>query len=146
MSFLSTLRARPPRLSRLSRYTVANGVLYLAIGLGLYALPEPLLERALGADLEGFDAGLAHALCFAVAVIGFFYVMGGRTGAASFGLATVVDRALVPLFLVPLWLGGQVAPAMVLPLVVLDPLLGLGAYLVWRSEPSPPASSDRADG
>jgi len=49
-----------------------------------------------------------------VVVVGWFYVMGGRTRAHSFCLATVVDRLLIPAFL--------------------DPLLALGAYAIWRRE------------
>jgi len=77
-SFWSALWSQPtgPR-SRLSRYTVANGFLYLAIGAALYLLPA---------------------------------------------------------LLVPLWLLGMAAPGMVLPFSILDPLLGLGAYMIWRRE------------
>jgi hypothetical protein len=60
--------------------------------------------------------------------------MGGRTRADSFALATVADRLLIPFLLLPLWRLDLVAPGMVLPFVVLDPLLGLGAYAIWRSE------------
>jgi len=60
--------------------------------------------------------------------------MGGRTRADSFGLSTVVDRLLVPVVLVPLWLLGTAPPGIVLPFAILDPLLGIGAYLIWRRE------------
>ena len=50
----------------------------------------------------------------------------------------MVDRALVPLVLVPLWLTGQVSAGMALPLAILDPLLGFGAYLVWKRQGAGP--------
>lgn len=134
MSFWSALWARPASLSRLSRYTVGNGVLYMVIGAVLYVLPEPILELQLMTELEGYDAGLVHTLGATLLIVGWFYVMGGRTGAASFGSSTVVDRALVPFLLVPLLLLGEVAPMMVLPFAILDPVLALGAFLIWRSE------------
>jgi hypothetical protein len=63
--------------------------------------------------------------------------MGGRTGAASFGLATVADRALVPVFLLPLLALGEAPASLVLPFAILDPALALGAFLIWRAEPAP---------
>ncbi len=133
-SFWSALWFQPagPH-SQLSRYTVVNGVLYLAIGAALYLLPASVLIRLFILDhLAGYEEGLARAVGVAVAVIGWFYVMGGRTRADSFGLATVLDRLLIPVLLVPLWLLGMAAPGMVLPFAILDPLLGLGAYAIWR--------------
>lgn len=69
---------------------------------------------------------------FSVLVIGWFYVFGARTRAASFALATVVDRALVPVFLLPLGLTGAIEPNLAYAFSILDPVLGLGAFLVWR--------------
>lgn len=136
MSFFTALWARPAVLSRLSRYTIGNGILYLVLGAGFYLSPEWLLELQFMAELEGYDVGLCHTLGGTLFVIGWFYVMGGRTGAASFGLSTVVDRALVPLLFGPLVVLGEVAPMMLVPILILDPLLAIGAYLVWRSERS----------
>lgn len=134
--FWPALWQQPPGPhSRLSRYVVANGFLYLAIGAGLYLLPAAVLARLFFVGrLAGYEEGLARAVGVTVAIIGWFYVMGGRTRAASFGLATVVDRLLLPLLLLPLWLLGLAAPGMILPFAVLDPLLALGALLVWRAE------------
>lgn len=135
-SFWSELWSQPaPPHSRLSRYVVANGILYLGIGASIYLLPASVLMRLFFLDhLTGYEDGLARAVGVAVAIIGWFYVMGGRTRADSFGLSTVVDRLLIPVVLVPLWLLGTAPPGIVLPFAILDPLLGIGAYLIWRRE------------
>ena len=135
-SFWSDLWAQPPAPhSLLSRYTVANGYLYLAIGVVMYLLPATMMARLFFVDdMSGYTPGLARAIGATVAVIGWFYLMGGRTRADSFGLSTVVDRLLIPLVLLPLWLLDQVALGMVLPFAILDPVLGIGAYVIWRRE------------
>ena len=131
MSFLKTLLAQPPP-SPLSTYTTWNGVLYLVMGLSIFAWPGQV-QLIFGADpFEAGEGGLMRVIGFTVAVIGWFYVMGGRTGAASFGLATVVDRLLVPAFLLPLGASGIVDMHLVVPFAVLDPVLGVGAFLVWK--------------
>ena len=134
MGFFQALWATPPEgLSPLSRYIVANGLLYMVMGLGLYAGAGPLIEII--AAVEGTqltDVGMVRVCGMAVLFIGWFYVMGGRTGAASFGLATVVDRLLLPAFLLPLWLLGELPASMALSFCALDPALALGALWLWR--------------
>jgi hypothetical protein len=138
-SFWSALWRQPagPH-SLLSRYTVANGLLYLAIGSALYLLPAPVLIRLFFLDhLTGYEEGLARVVGVTVAIIGWFYVMGGRTRTDSFALGTVVDRLLLPVVLVPLSLRGLAPPGMVLPFAILDPLLAIVAYVIWRRERAP---------
>ncbi|TNE88939.1 MAG: hypothetical protein EP330_13085 [Deltaproteobacteria bacterium] len=132
--FVEDLTAAPP-LSPLSRYTVANGVLYMVIGVLFVVVPAQWL--AFGLMLDGFhghEEGWARMMGFVLVIVGWFYVMGGRTGATSFALATVVDRALVPFMFGSLYLLDKVALGMVLPVAILDPVLALGAFLIWRSQ------------
>lgn len=129
--FASALLARGPSTA-LSRYTELNGALYLATGLLLYAWPGAAQTLFFAPAFVGSEAGLVRMLGVVLAVVGWFYVMGGRTGVDSMGLATVVDRLLVPAFLVPLAVTGAVAPQLALPFAILDPLLGLGAFVIWR--------------
>jgi hypothetical protein len=134
VSFLAALWATPAEgLSPLSKYIVANGVLYMLLGAGLYLGAGPALELAatLGAPALT-DVGLARVAGMAVLFIGWFYVMGGRTGAVSFGLGTVVDRLLLPAFLLPLWWLGELPALFAVSFCVLDPLLALGALWLWR--------------
>lgn len=135
MSFFAALWHRPEPLTPLARYTVANGLLYLAIGVTLFFAARPIV--ALVAAVEGFvvtDVGLVRVAGMAVAIIGWFYVAGGRTGAPSFALATVADRAVVPFLLVPLWWIGEAPALLTLPFAVLDPALAIGAWWLWRRD------------
>jgi len=135
-SFWSALWSQPPGPhSRLSRYIIANGFLYMAIGACMYVLPTAVLTRVFFLPpLSPLEEGLLRAIGAVAAVVGWFYVMGGRTRADSFGLATVVDRFLIPVFFVPLWWLGLGPPGLVFPFAILDPLLALGAYAIWRRE------------
>jgi len=135
-TFWSTLWHQPPGPpSLLSRFTVGCGLAYAAIGATLYFLPAPaLMSVLLLQHLTGYEEGLVRMIGGLAAFMGWFYVMGGRTRAPSFGLATVVDRLLAPLVLLPLWLMGMLPAMLAVPLALLDPLLGFVAYLLWRSE------------
>ncbi len=130
--FVRVLLAPPPEpMTPLARYTQANGVFYLALGLGLYLFPGAMGAAGAGA-LTGQEPALVALLGMAIAIIGWFYVIGARTNRDSFALATVVDRLLLPFFVAPLLLLGRIDPMLVLPLAVLDPVLGLGAWMIWR--------------
>jgi hypothetical protein len=135
-SFWSVLWSQPPGPhSRLSRYIVANGLLYMAIGACIYLAPSAWLERVFFLPpLTPLEQGLLRALGSVAAIIGWFYVMGGRTRAASFCLATVADRLLVPFLFVPLWALGLGPPVLVFSFAILDPVLAIGAYVIWRKE------------
>ena len=136
--------SRPADLTPLARYTQLNGFAYIAMGLLLYAWPEFTQMTPGTPPFEGTESGLVRLMGFTVAVVGWFYVFGGRTNRDSFGLATVADRLLVPFFMLPLALTGQVAGALIYPIAVLDPVLGIGAYLIWRrtSEAEPTTAED----
>lgn len=131
MTFLQTLLAAAPS-TPLSRYTVANGALYLGMGALLFAWPGAAQVAFFADEFVGREGGLVRVLGFVVMVIGWFYVAGGRTAADSFGLATVVDRLIVPVALVPLAVTGAVDWHLAVPFAVLDPVLGIGAFLIWR--------------
>jgi hypothetical protein len=123
--------------SRLSRYTVANGVVYLAIGIGIAFAPAQVLLRAFFLDeFVRHEEVLGRTAGMLLIVIGWFYVMGGRTRSDSFALATVVDRLAIPLFLAYLYRLG-LPLGIALPFAILDPVLALGAYLIWRRDRGP---------
>jgi hypothetical protein len=65
---------------------------------------------------------------------GVMYVFGARTRADSFALSTVADRIAVPALLLPPYFTGQVPPGPIFAFALLDPLLALGAYLIWRPQ------------
>ena len=65
-----------------------------------------------------------------VMVIGWFYLFGGLSGGRRIVAASVLNRVvLVPLVLVPLAVAG-VFPHFLLTFAVLDPMLGVGAWLL----------------
>ncbi len=134
-SWFRLLLSTPPARTPLARYTAWNGALYLVLGATFYAWPGSA-QTLLGAPVfQGTEAGLLRALGVTLAIIGYFYVFGARAGEDRFGVATILDRLLVPVVLAPLIATGQVAPQIGLPFAILDPLLALGAWIVFaRSE------------
>lgn len=132
MSFFQSLLHTDRPATPLSRYTCGCGLFYLGCGAAMYAWPGLLQFALKAAPFAGREEGMMRLCGFTVAVIGYFYVFGSRTRRDSFGLATVLDRLAVPFFLLPLGASGAVEPVFAYVFSVLDPLLGLGAYLIWR--------------
>ena len=131
--FIAELFEVPAERSILSRYTSWNGVFYALLGVFLYGSPGVILTAITGQTA----LGSLRLSGMSMAIIGWFYWIGGRTGVSSFGLATIVDRALVPVLLGGLVLTGSVQLQEVIVIAILDPVLALGALLIWRSERRP---------
>ena len=114
-------------LAKSSHFTVLNGYLYLAGGALLLLWPgvaqTVFMERAFVGD----EAALFRVIGMTIAIVGWFYVFAGRSGARQMVAASVVDRlTLVPLVLLPLGLMG-VFPKVLLSFALLDPALGIVA-------------------
>lgn len=122
----------------LSRYTFWNGVMYLVVGGTFYLAPDMVRKLLFMAPFAGHEEGYMRLLGVAVAIIGWFYVFGARTRADSFALSTVADRIAVPALLLPLYFTGQMAAGPIFAFALLDPLLALGAYLIWRRQRKAP--------
>lgn len=125
------LFSKPPPGTPLSRYTQLNGLLYLATGLSLYAWPGQMQAVLMAPAFQSGEEGLVQALGLTVAIIGYFYFFGGRTGDDRFGVATILDRLLVPFFLGALVLAGRLSPNLAVPFMVLDPVLAIGAWVIF---------------
>lgn len=139
MSLASDLLAKPAVLTSASKYTVSNGVGYLAGGVLLIVWPG--VTQALFGDpaFAGQEEALMRVLGLTVVVIGWLYVFGGRSGSRQVVAASIVDRLLfVPLVLVPLALTG-VFPHLLLSFAILDAALALGAWALLRREQPPSA-------
>jgi hypothetical protein len=131
VSLIKDLKDAPASLATSSRFTTLNGFIYLASGALLMVWPGALQTLFLESDFVGREAALVRVIGMAVAIIGWLYLFGGRSGGRQFVAASVLDRIiLVPLFLIPLALAG-VFPRLLLTFAILDPVLALVAgYLL----------------
>jgi|SRR5271170_6915393 len=130
MAFFGDLLEKPANLSTLSKYTMMNGFIYLAAGGLLIVWPNAVQTLLFDPPFVGHERALFRALGMTVAVIGWFYLFAGRSGARQFGPASVLDRLiLVPAVLVPLIIHGAFPHALGL-FAILDPVLGIGAWIL----------------
>jgi hypothetical protein len=130
MSFIKDLLEKPANLSTASKYAVINGFIYLGVGVLLIVWPSAVQTLLRDPAFVGHEGALFRVIGMALAVIGWLYVFGGRSGAQQFGPASVLDRVvLVPVVLVPLVIAG-VFPHTLGAFAVLDPALGIGAWVL----------------
>lgn len=136
MGFFSTLLASPPS-TPLSRFVMWNGVFYCAFGAT--TLLWPGVTQVMGAaPFAGQEEGLTRAVGAMGLVVGWFYVMGARTRADSFCLATIVDRLAIvlPVFVV-LGATGAIDPHVAYLLAVMDPVFALITLGIWWKTRAP---------
>ena len=130
MTLIRDLLARPEVLSATSKYTIANGVIYLVGGALLVVWPGATQVLLRDPAFVGHEAGLVRVMAMSVMIIGWFYTAGGRTGGRQVPAASVFDRLLlVPAVLVPLAFAG-VFPHLLLAFAFLDVALGIGAWVL----------------
>jgi hypothetical protein len=130
MSFLTDLLEKPANLSTASKYAVMNGYFYIVLGALFIVWPGAVQAIFMDAPFAGHESALFRVLGLTVAVIGWLYVFGGRSGARQFGPASALDRVvLVPAVLVPLVIAG-IFPHTLGALAILDPILGIGAWVL----------------
>ncbi|UPT96128.1 hypothetical protein J4G48_0045045 [Bradyrhizobium barranii subsp. apii] len=130
MSLIKDLLERPFDQAITSKYTAMNGVIYLGIGALVLIWPGMVQIIFRDAPFVGNEAALVRVTGMTVMVIGWLYLFGGLSGGRRIVAASVLDRVvLVPLVLAPLVIAG-VFPHFLLAFAVLDPTLGLGAWLL----------------
>jgi hypothetical protein len=127
---ISDLREKPTSLSTASRYTVFNGVVYLAAGVLLILWPGVtqtlLMERA----FVGSEQRLIRVIGLTVVVIGRLYLFGGLSGGRQVVAASVIDRLIfVPLVALPLAIAGVFSHLLVL-FTALDMTMAVGAWVL----------------
>jgi hypothetical protein len=141
---MENLLQRPFDKAITSRYTAMNGLIYLASGSLVVIWPGIVQTIFRDASFVGHEASLIRVIGMAVMVIGWLYLFGGLSGGRRIVAASVLDRVLlVPLVLVPLAIAG-VFPHFLLSFAVLDPTLGIGAWLL-LSRSDHPRSYSAAD-
>lgn len=133
MSLIADLKDSPSKLSASSKFTSLNGVIYLLMGIMLIIWPNAVQVLFRDPEFVGREAALVRIVGMTVAIIGWFYVFGGRSGGRQIVAASVLDRIiLVPVVLIPTALSG-VFPHLLWTFAILDPVLGLIAwYLLVR--------------
>src|SRR6188472_943894 len=131
MALVKSLLESPAVLSTASKYTALNGIIYLAAGALLIVWPGETQTIFMDRAFVGDESGLMRAIGMAVVVIGWFYLIGGRSGARQLVAASVLDRlTLVPVVLVPLALAG-VFPHLLMVFAILDVTLAIGAWVLF---------------
>ena len=134
MSLLRTLMDRPPTLSKASRYTAMNGVIYMVSGTSMLLMPDVVRSIFMEPGFTGREEGLVRLVGMMLVIVGWFYFFGGRSGTKQIVAASILDRViLVPAVLVPLGLLG-VFPSLIFSFAVLDPLLAIGAWFLLQEQ------------
>ena len=83
----------------------------MAVGTLLIAWPGVTQTVFRDSAFAGHEEALMRVIGLTVAVIGWLYIFGGRSGARQFVAASVVDRLVfVPLVLIPLAIAGVFLP------------------------------------
>ncbi len=132
MSFTSDLLERAPNPSSASKWTVMNGCVYLSLAALFIVWPGAVQTLFRDEPFAGHEEALFRVIGMTIGVIGWLYLFGGRSGGRQVGPASVVDRwTLVPAVAVPVAFSG-VFPHVILAFVLLDALLALGAWIIWR--------------
>ena len=130
MSLIKDLLERPFDQAITSKYTAMNGVIYLGFGALVLIWPGMVQTIFRDAAFVGNEAALIRVVGLTLMVIGWLYFFGGFSGSRRFVAAGVLVRVvLVPLVLVPLAIAG-VFPHFLLAFALLDPALGIGAWLL----------------
>ena len=130
MSLISDLLEKPASLSTASKYTAMNGFIYLGAGAVFILWPGAVQTLFMDAPFAGKEEALFRVIGMTVAVIGWLYLFGGRSGGRQVVAAGVLDRwVLVPAVLVPLAIAG-VFPHTFLAFTVLDVSLAVGAFML----------------
>jgi hypothetical protein len=137
VSFSRDLLDTPPTLSSASKWIAMNGYVYLSLGALFIIWPGAVQTLFRDEPFAGHEGALFRLLGMTIAVIGWLYLFGGRSGGRQIVPASVLDRwILVPLVGVSVALSG-VFPHAILAFVLLDASLALGAWIL-RREPDPP--------
>jgi hypothetical protein len=130
MSFSTDLWETPSNLSRASQWTAMNGYIYLSLGALFIVWPGAVQTLFRDEPFAAHEEGLFRVIGMTVAVIGWLYLFGGRSGGRQIVPASVLDRwILVPAVGVSVALSG-VFPHAILAFVLLDASLALGAWIL----------------
>jgi hypothetical protein len=132
MSLIETL-LKKPNLTPASKYHALNGVIYFIAGLGLILWPRIIQVLLRDPSFTGHESALFRALGLTIAMIGWHYYFGGRTGGQQVVAASLIERFIyVPLVSLPLAIAG-VFPHTFVAFAVLDVGLAIPARMLLRA-------------
>jgi hypothetical protein len=130
MSIFTIAFDKPTNLTTVSKYTVFNGFIYFGLGIALIVWPGAIQTLFRERAFIGDEQGLFRALGMAVAIIGYYLVVGGRAGSRQTAAASVIDRlTIVPLVLLPLAIAG-VFPRFLITIVITDFCLAMSTWFL----------------
>jgi len=133
MSLVDTL-LKKPRLTPASRFQALNGIVYFGAGLGLLVWPGLVQILFRDPHFTGHESALFRALGLTIAVIGWHYYFGGRTGGKQVVAAGLIERFIyVPLVLLSLAFAGVFSHTFV-AFTTLDVGLAIRAAMLLRAE------------
>lgn len=132
MALIRDLFYKAPNLSAASNFSILNGIFYMATGSLFIFWPGSVQTLFQDPPFVGNEQALFRVIGMAVAVIGWLYFFGGRSGLRQFVAASIIDRIiLVPAVLLPLLLSG-IFPHSLGVFAILDPCLGFVAWMLSR--------------
>lgn len=144
MSLISLVLEKPPILTTASKYTVFNGFVYVTLGVLLILWPGAIQTVFRERAFVGDEQGLMRVIGFVVLLIGYYLVIGGRSGSRQATAASVIDRiTIVPLVLLPIAISG-VFPHFLITVVIVDFCLAVSTWMLLRADTS--AQSIRSAG
>ena len=136
MSLISLVLEKPPILTTASKYTVFNGVVYVSLGVLLILWPGAIQTVFRERVFIGDEQGLMRVIGLVVLLIGYYLVIGGRSGSRQATAASVIDRmTIVPLVLLPLATSG-VFPRFLITVVIVDFCLAVTTWMFLRADTS----------
>jgi len=134
MSLISLALETPATLTRASRYTVFNGLIYLGLGVGLIIWPGLIQTFFRERAFVGDEQGLMRVIGLVSLLIGYYLVIGGRSGSRQATAASVIDRwTVVPLVLLPIAMSG-VFPRFLITVVIVDFCLATSTWMLLRAD------------
>lgn len=134
MTIIDALCDSPSSLPTSSRFTILNGIIYMGAGLLLLFWPAGVQVLFSDREFSGSEAELIRIQGMLIAIIGWFYFFGGRSGARQIVAASVIDRIfVVPAVLIPMAMI-DVFPHTFLTFAFLDPCFGFIAWYLLQKD------------
>jgi len=144
MSPIKIALERPANLTTASKYTLFNGYVYFGLGVLLILWPGAVQTLLGERPFVGDEQGLMRVLGMAVAIIGYYLLVGGHSGSRQATAASVIDRlTIVPLVLLPLVIEG-VFPRFFVAICIVDICLAISTWMILNRVEETEAPSTRA--